>query len=97
MENQHIQVSESGSITEKLSHRIGSLLERFDSVQNEKRRVEEENHGLREELERVRNELTTAKAGSEAKDSEIRRLEESLQLKELEVADILGKIEQVLG
>lgn len=97
MENQEAQNAQNVSITEKLGNKIGSLLERYDEVQGEKTRLEEENHGLREELERVRNELTASKASGEAKDNEIRKLEEDLQLKELEIEEILGKIEQVLG
>ena len=85
------------SITEKLSDRIGSLLDKHSGLENEKTRLKEENHGLREELERVRNELTNSKANGEVKDNEIRKLEEDLQLKELEIEEVLGKIEQVLG
>ena len=85
------------SITEKLSDRIGSLLDKHSALEGEKRRLEEENHGLREELERVRSELSNSQADGEAKGNEIKKLEEDLQLKELEIEEVLGKIEQVLG
>jgi archaellum component FlaC len=42
-------------------------------------------------------EVATLKAQNEAKDTQINKLEEELMLKELEVEEMVGKIEEVLS
>jgi len=52
---------------------------------------------LKEENERLKNELTTIKASNEAKDAHIQKLEEKVTLNDFEGDEILSKIEEVLS
>ncbi len=52
---------------------------------------------LRELNERLRQELVSVKAQSEAKDLEIKKLQEDIQYRDLESEEILEKIEAVLN
>jgi len=52
---------------------------------------------LKEENEKLKNELTALKASNEAKDIHIKRLEEKVNVSDLESEDILSKIEEVLN
>jgi|GEM_PF-135869 len=88
---------ENISITEKLSNKIESLLTKYNEIVADNANLREEIENLNENLDNTRNELTTTKAQNEAKDNTIRKLEEEVQLKELEIEDVLSKIEQVLG
>ena len=51
---------------------------------------------LKDENERLSNELMSAKALNEVKDAQILKLEDDLRYKALEDEDICGKIEAVL-
>ncbi len=52
---------------------------------------------LKQINENLRQELVQAKAGDEAKDAQIAKLQEELRLKDQENEDIFGKIEAVLN
>ena len=66
-----------------LSQKIDELLKKYKE--------------LKEENERLKNEIATIKASNEAKDSHIKSLEEKVNISELESEDILSKIEEVLN
>lgn len=69
---------------------IDRLSEKIDEVVGRLKRLEEENS-------RLRNELVSAKAQSEAKDAQIEKLSEELAMKDLEIEEVIGKIEAMLG
>ena len=69
--------------TKILSQKIDELLKNYKE--------------LKEENERLKNELATLKASNEAKDIHIRSLEEKVNLSDIESEDILSKIEEVLS
>jgi len=71
------------TIIEQLNEKIDAMVSRYDVMKNE-------NEGLR-------NEVASAKAQSEAKDTEIRKLEDENALKDIEIEDIVKKIESALG
>ncbi len=52
---------------------------------------------LKEENTRLRNELVAVKAQNEAKDAQIAKLNEELSMKDLEIEEVIGKIEAILG
>ena len=69
--------------TKVLSQKIDELLKKYKE--------------LKEENERLKNEVATLKASSEAKDIHIKNLEEKVNVSDLESEDILSKIEEVLN
>ncbi len=69
---------------------IEQLAGKIDEMISRMKRLEEENG-------RLRNELVAAKAQSEAKDAQIARLTEELAMKDLEIEEVIGKIEAMLG
>ncbi|WP_456452486.1 hypothetical protein, partial [Hydrogenimonas sp.] len=69
---------------------IEQLAEKIDSVVARLRSLEEENA-------RLRNELVAVKAQNEAKDAQIAKLNEELAMKDLEIEEVIGKIEAILG
>ncbi len=52
---------------------------------------------LKEESEKLKNEVATLKASNDAKDIHIKKLEEKVSISDLEGDEILSKIEEVLG
>ena len=66
-----------------LSQKIDELLKKYKE--------------LKEENERLKNELTALKANNEAKDIHIKNLEEKVNISDIESDDILSKIEEVLS
>jgi chromosome segregation ATPase len=74
---------ENVSVIEQLSKRIDDVLARL-------KRLEEENG-------RLRNEVVTLKAQNEAKEAQIGKLSEELAMKDLEIEEVIGKIEAMLG
>lgn len=66
-----------------LSKKIDEVLARIKSL-------EEENNNLR-------NELVAVKAQNEAKDAQIAKLDEELMMKDLEIEEVIGKIETMLS
>lgn len=70
-------------IIEQLNSKIDAMVTRYES--------------MKEENESLRNEIVSAKAQSEAKDSAITRLEEENALKDIEIEEIVKKIELALG
>ena len=54
-------------------------------------------HSLKEENELLRNEVTTIKAQSEIKDQELEKLREENLEKDIEIEEIVAKIESMLG
>ncbi len=69
---------------------IEQLAKKIDEMIARMKRLEEENG-------RLRNELVSAKAQSEAKDAQIAKLTEELAMKDLEIEEVIGKIEAMLG
>jgi len=72
-----------GSAIELLSKKIDEVLARL-------KKLEEENSNLR-------NELVAVKAQNEAKDAQIAKLDEELMMKELEIEEVISKIETMLS
>jgi len=66
-----------------LSQKVGELLKNYKE--------------LKDENEKLKNELTALKASNEAKDIHIKRLEEKVSVSDVESEDILSKIEEVLN
>ena len=69
--------------TKILSQKIDELLKNYKE--------------LKEENERLKNELTALKASNEAKDIHIKNLEEKVNVSDIQSDDILSKIEEVLN
>lgn len=68
---------------EQLNEKIEAMMSRYNEMKNEN--------------ETLRNEVMNAKAQSEAKDAQIKRLEEENALKDIEIEEIVKKIELALG
>lgn len=71
------------TIIEQLNEKIDAMVSRYEMIKNENRTLQ--------------NEVASAKAQSEAKDAQIRKLEEENALKDIEIEDIVKKIESALG
>jgi len=71
------------NMIEQLNEKIDAMVSRYDNMKHEN--------------ESLRNEVVSAKAQSEAKDAQIRRLEEENALKDIEIEEIVKKIESALG
>ena len=70
-------------LMEKLSDKIEELLAKYQE--------------LKQENETLRRDLLTCKAASEEKDKEIERLRDELAMKNMEVDEIIKKIESLVG
>ena len=68
---------------DRLGEKVEELLKNYKELKS-----------LNDELSK---EVATLKAQNEAKDTQINKLEEELMLKELEVEEMVGKIEEVLN
>jgi len=71
------------NMIEQLNEKIDAMVSRYDNMKHEN--------------ESLRNEVVSAKAQSEAKDAQIRRLEEENAIKDIEIEEIVKKIESALG
>ena len=71
------------NIIEQLNEKIDAMVSRYDVMKSE--------------VAGLRNEVVSAKAQSEAKDVEINKLQEDNALKDLEIEEIVQKIELALG
>lgn len=71
------------TIIEQLNEKIDAMVSRYEMMKNENRALQ--------------NEVASAKAQSEAKDAQIRKLEGENALKDIEIEDIVKKIESALG
>jgi len=71
------------SMIEQLNEKIDAMMIRYENMKHEN--------------ESLRNEVMSAKAQSEAKDAQIKRLEEENALKDIEIEEIVKKIELALG
>ncbi|WP_300367832.1 hypothetical protein [Hydrogenimonas sp.] len=69
---------------------IEQLAKKIDEIVARLKTLEEENS-------RLRNELVSVKAQNEAKDVQIGKLTEELTMKDLEIEEVIGKIEAILG
>ena len=67
----------------KLSQKVNDLLVRFEE--------------LKSQNEVLRQEVVTLKAQNEAKDAQIAKLDEELMMKDLEIEEVIGKIETMLS
>ncbi|MEN4046970.1 MULTISPECIES: hypothetical protein [Sulfurimonas] len=67
----------------KLSEKVSSILEKY--------------HTLIDENEKMRNEIVTLKADCALKNQEIERLHEENAQKDIEIEEIVNKIESILG
>ncbi len=74
---------ENLSVIEQLSQKIDGVIARLKA--------------LEEENGRLRNELVAVKAQNEAKDAQIAKLNEELTMKDMEIEEVIGKIEAILG
>jgi len=81
--NVEAENEKKGSVVELLSKKIDEVLARIKTL-------EEENNNLR-------NELVSVKAQNEAKDAQIAKLDEELMMKDLEIEEVIGKIETMLS
>jgi len=81
--NENAENEKKGSVVELLSKKIDEVLARIKAV-------EEENSNLR-------NEIVALKAQNEAKDAQIAKLDEELVMKDLEIEEVIGKIETMLS
>ncbi len=70
-------------LMEKLSDKIEELLAKYQE--------------LKQENDTLRRELLTCKAASEEKDKEIERLRDELAMKNMEVDEIIKRIESFMG
>ena len=70
-------------IIEQLNERIDVMVSRYEA--------------MKAENSNLQNEIMTLRAQSEAKDVQIRKLEEENALKDIEIEDIVKKIESALG
>jgi len=75
-------MSENMTLTQTLGNKIDNILSQINESKSE--------------TEKLRTELTTAKAASEAKDARIEKLEEEMSMKDMELEDIIKKIESIL-
>ena len=82
-ESNQTQQNTGGGIVERLGKKIDTLLIKFNE--------------LKEENLTLQNELSALRGQQEAKERQVRKLEEDLAMKDLEVEDILSKIEQVIS
>ncbi|PID47705.1 MAG: hypothetical protein CR967_03515 [Proteobacteria bacterium] len=76
------------------------MFEQVQSVNSLMGKVEDllaKYENLRDQNEKMRQELVSVKAQNEAKDSQILKLQKEIQSRDLENEDIFGKIEAVLG
>ena len=69
---------------------IELLAEKIDQIVAKLKALEEQNAALR-------NELVSVKAQNEAKDAQIAKLNDELVMKDLEIEEVIGKIEALLG
>ena len=74
---------ENKTVLEKLSSKISQILQHY--------------HALKDENEKLRNELMQEKAQRELKDKEIEKLTDENTMKDLEIEEIVNKIETILG
>jgi len=75
-------MSENMTLTQKLGSKIDGIVSQINESKLEN--------------EKIRTELTTVKAASEAKDARIEKLEEEMSMKDMELEDIIKKIESIL-
>ncbi|CAI6149744.1 MAG: hypothetical protein SPLUMA2_SPLUMAMAG2_00799 [uncultured Sulfurimonas sp.] len=68
---------------EKLDEKVSEVLKQY--------------HVLKSENETIRNELITLKAQREIQDQEIDKLTDENTMKDLEIEEIVNKIESILG
>jgi cell division protein ZapB len=71
------------TVIDQLNEKIDAMVSRYDTMKSEN--------------DSIRNEVVSAKAQSEAKDTLINKLEEELAMKDLEIEEIVKKIELALG
>ncbi len=71
------------TVIEELNERIDAVLKRYEAMKSEN--------------ETLRNEVVSMKVQSEAKDQTIQKLEEENALKDIEIEEIVKKIESALG
>lgn len=81
--DENAENEKKSSVVELLSKKIDEVLARIKAV-------EEENNNLR-------NEIVALKAQNEAKDAQIAKLDEELVMKDLEIEEVIGKIETMLS
>lgn len=67
----------------KLNNKVSEILQQY--------------HSLKGENEMLRMEIVTLRAESDAKNAEITRLDELNQMKDLEIDEIVAKIENILN
>ena len=71
------------TILNKLSEKVSTILQEY--------------HALKGQNEMMRNEIMTLKADCELKNQEIEKLQEENLQKDIEIEEIVNKIESILG
>jgi len=74
---------ENSTTLERLDNKVSQILNQYND--------------LKSVNETLRTEIVTLKSATELKDSEIARLTDDNAMKELEIEDIVSKIESILG
>ncbi len=74
---------ENQTIIERLDDKVSQILKKYDE--------------LKSVNDTLRTEIVTLKSESELKNAEIARLTDDNAMKELEIEDIMSKIESILG
>jgi cell division protein FtsB len=69
---------------------LEKLAQKIDGMIVKLKNLEDENAALR-------NDLMAVKAQNEAKDAQIAKLNDELAMKDLEIEEVIGKIEAILG
>ncbi len=74
---------ENQTTLEKLGDKVSQVLEQY--------------HSLKDDNEALRNEIVTLKSSLELKNQELNRLSDDNAMKDLEIEDIVSKIESILN
>lgn len=74
---------ENQTTIEKLNDKVTQILQSYNTIKNEN--------------ESMRNELMNLKAQSEIQNQEIEKLNDDIAMKDLEIEEIVSKIESILG
>jgi len=78
------------TVLEELDAKISLILEKYTLMKSEKLSLEEEN-------KRLKSDFNLLKEAFQAKNQEIEKLQEEDELKDLELEDIVHRINKVIG
>ena len=69
----------------------------FQKLHDKVMEMVERHHALKQEIDRLHEETEALRASDAQKDAEIARLKEENGMKDLEIEEIVNKIESILG